>query len=364
MVLLPGDTRWMKLALSLGRRGQGRTWPNPSVGCVIVKENQVMGRGWTQAGGRPHGETQALSQAGHHARGATAYVTLEPCAHIGKTPPCAEALIAAGIVRVVTAATDPDSRVAGRGHEILRRAGITVDTGCLAAEATLDHAGFFNRINLGRPYVTLKLAASFDGRIATKSGESQWITGAGARRLVHLERATHDAVMIGSGTAIADDPTLNVRDLGVTHQPIRLVCDTALKTDPGGKLGQSARDIPLWICHGPKVTGSGWAGTDAKLIPCETDETGRLEMTDVLNKLAKAGLTRIFCEGGGQLAASLLAADYVDRLVGFTAGLTLGADAIPAIAALPDGALADQPRFVLDRVQKIGPDALHVWHRR
>lgn len=363
MTVRQGDVRWMRLALSLGRREMGRTWPNPAVGCVIVKKDRVIGRGWTQFGGRPHGEARALEQAGAQARGATAYVTLEPCAHTGKTPPCANALIDAGITRVVSAITDPDPRVSGKGHALLQAAGITVETGCCAPEAARDHAGFIKRISQGRPYLTLKLATTLDGRIATASGESKWITGPAARRLVHLERAKHDAVMIGSGTALADDPTLNVRDLGIQHQPVRIVCDSNLSTDPTAKLGQSAREIPLWLCHRRGASNDALSKAGARFLPCEIGPDGRLDMDDTLKTLADAGLTRIFCEGGGQLAASLLAADLVDRLIVFTAGLALGSKATPAIASLPDQPLADFTRFTLSRVQQIGPDAMQIWHR-
>ena len=201
----------MALALSLGRRGQGACWPNPAVGCVIVKDGRIVGRGWTQPGGRPHAETEALARAGAAARGATAYVSLEPCSHHGKTPPCAAALIKAGIARVVAPVEDSDGRVAGQGFAMLRAAGVEVSTGLRADEAERDLAGFFLKTELGRPAVTLKLASSFDGRIATASGHSQWITGPEARRWVHGMRARHDAVMVGAGTARADDPALRAK---------------------------------------------------------------------------------------------------------------------------------------------------------
>src|SRR5262249_33263856 len=208
----PRDLAHMRAALGLAARGIGRTWPNPSVGCVLVREDGgsdcVVGRGWTQPGGRPHAETEALARAGEAARGATAYVTLEPCAHTGKTPPCADALIAAGIARAAVAVEDPDPRVSGRGLARLREAGVRVDLGVCAAEANELNAGFFLRVREGRPLVSLKLATSLDGRIATQSGESKWITGEAARRRAHLLRAQHDAIMVGTGTAKADDPEL------------------------------------------------------------------------------------------------------------------------------------------------------------
>ena len=355
----------MAHALVLGRRGQGRCWPNPAVGCVIVRDGRVVGRGWTQPGGRPHAETQALARAGAAARGATAYVTLEPCAHHGQTPPCAEALIAAGVARVVVAVEDDDSRVAGRGLAMLRAAGIAVETGVLAQEAARDHAGFFLKTGAGRPFVTLKLATTLDGRIATATGESQWITGPGARREVHALRARHDAVMVGGGTARADDPALTVRGLGIRHQPLRIVVSRKLDLPLTGQLAQTAGDVPVWLCHGPDA-GPGlceaWEGLGARLVSCRL--AGRqVDMRDALHGLGAAGLTRVFCEGGGQLAASLLAAGLVDELICFTAGMALGAEGQPAIGALGVERLAEAPRLALAEVRPVGADVMSVWRR-
>lgn len=359
------DGRFMALALSLGRRGQGSCWPNPAVGCVIVHGGRIVGRGWTQPGGRPHAETLALAQAGDQARGATAYVSLEPCAHHGKTPPCAEALISAGIARVVAPIEDSDARVAGQGFAMLRQSGIDVTTGVLADEAARDHAGFFLRTEQGRPLVTLKLASSFDGRIATETGESQWITGPGARRLVHGMRAGQDAVMVGAGTARADDPSLTVRDLGMDRQPVRVVVSRLLDLPLMGKLARTAGNIPLWICHGEGVDPErlrAWAGLGATLLSCGVRGM-QLDPSDVLRQLGTAGLTRVFCEGGGALAASLLRADLVDELVGFTAGLAIGAEGVPAIGGLGLARLAAAPRFDLIETRAVGPDCLHRWRR-
>lgn len=353
----------MRHALSLGRRGQGRVWPNPAVGCVIVAGERVVGRGWTQDGGRPHAEPVALAQAGELARGATAYVTLEPCAHTGQTGPCAEALVASGVARVVIACTDPDTRVAGRGIEILRDAGIDVQVGLCGEDAAREHAGFFTRLGSGRPLVTLKLANSFDGRIATGSGQSQWITGPQARRAVHMMRARHDAVLVGGGTARKDDPSLTVRGLGVDRQPVRVVASRRLDLPLMGKLAASAAEVPVWICHGRDADAElkrTWEGLGARLIECDA-RGGQLDMGDVLQRLGSEGLTRVFCEGGGQLAASLLDARLVDRLVGFTAGLAIGAEGLPNIGALGLGDLAGAQRFALDEVRRVGDDVLHVW---
>jgi len=359
------DIRHMAHALRLGRRGQGRCWPNPAVGCVIVKGDRVLGRGWTQPGGRPHAETEALAVAGEAARGATAYVTLEPCAHHGQTPPCAEALVAAGIARVVAPLEDSDPRVSGRGFDMLRAAGVEVTTGVLAEEAARDHAGFFLRQSEGRPFVTLKLAASLDGRIATATGESQWITGPEARRAVHALRASHDAVMVGAGTVRADDPSLTVRDLGMTHQPVRVVVSRRLDLPLSGQLARTAAEVPVWICHGPDADPAlidAWQGLGARLLPCAVVR-GQVDMVSVLKGLGDAGLTRVFCEGGGQLAGSLLTADLVDELISFTAGLALGAEGQPSIGALGLERLAEARRLELADVRQIGEDVLQVWRR-
>ncbi|MGC1504379.1 MAG: bifunctional diaminohydroxyphosphoribosylaminopyrimidine deaminase/5-amino-6-(5-phosphoribosylamino)uracil reductase RibD [Sulfitobacter sp.] len=355
----------MGLALSLGRRGMGRVWPNPAVGCVIVKAGRIVGRGWTQDGGRPHGETEALAQAGDAARGATVYVTLEPCSHYGQTPPCAEALIAAGVARVVVAIADSDARVDGKGMAMLRDAGIVVDLGEGAEEAARDHAGFFARTELGRPFLTLKLANSFDGRIATGTGESQWITGAQARREVHAMRSRHDAVMVGGGTARKDDPSLTVRDLGITHQPARVVVSRRLDLPLMGQLARTAQDVPLILCHGAdadKMLVQTWGDLGAVLLPCRT-KGSQLDPVDIMQKLGDHGLTRVFCEGGGALAASLLEADQVDELVGFTAGVVIGAEGLPGIGAMGVSRLSEAPRFVLRSTRAIGVDVLQVWTR-
>ncbi|WP_338154239.1 bifunctional diaminohydroxyphosphoribosylaminopyrimidine deaminase/5-amino-6-(5-phosphoribosylamino)uracil reductase RibD [Sulfitobacter mediterraneus] len=359
------DQRYMALALSLGRRGQGRVWPNPAVGCVIVAQGRIVGRGWTQPGGRPHGEVEALAQAGAAARGATAYVTLEPCSHHGQTPPCAQALIDAGVARVVVATTDSDARVNGQGLQMLRDAGIEVSLGVGEAEARRDHAGFFRRVELGRPLLTLKLASSFDGRIATGTGESQWITGPQARRVVHAMRSRHDGVLIGGGTARADDPSLTVRDLGVDHQPARIVVSRRLDLPLMGQLARTAAEVPVILCHGkdadPMLVQT-WRDLGATLLPCAA-RGGQLDPADILQQLGAHGLTRVFCEGGSALAASLLEADLVDELVGFTAGLVIGAEGLPGVGAMGLEALRNAPRFNLRETMACGPDILHVWTR-
>lgn len=357
------DKRFLSLAIALSRRGLGRSWPNPAVGCVLVRAGRIVGRGTTQPGGRPHAEQQALVQAGDAARGATAYVSLEPCAHHGKTPPCADALVTAGVTRVVAAFQDPDPRVNGQGFAKLRAAGVEVVSGVLQADAAEVLGGFLSRHQKGRPAVTLKLALSLDGRIATASGHSQWITGPQARRAVHALRARHDAVMVGGGTARADDPMLTVRDLGIGHQPGRVVVSRRLDLPLTSKLAQSAGETPVWLCCGPDADAArvaAWQDLGADVVPCAL--AGRqVEMRSALAALAARGLTRILCEGGGALAASLLAEDLVDDLVVFSAGLAIGAEGLPGIGALGLDRLEAARRFALVETRAVGADAMHVW---
>jgi diaminohydroxyphosphoribosylaminopyrimidine deaminase/5-amino-6-(5-phosphoribosylamino)uracil reductase len=363
------DARHMAHALRLAARGLGRVWPNPAVGCVIVAPDdrgvgRVVGRGHTAPGGRPHAEALALAQAGPAARGATAYVTLEPCAHPGRGPACATSLAASGVARVVTAMTDPDPRVNGQGHAALRAAGIALTEGVLAPQARRLQQGFLTRLATGRPMVTLKLAASLDGRIATAAGESRWITGPQARARVHLMRATHDAVLVGAGTVRADDPDLTVRGLGPTAQPVRVVLSAGLDLPLPCRLSATARDVPVWIVHGadaPAAAASAWTDAGARLIAVPRAPGGTLDPAAALAALGAAGLTRVLCEGGGRLAAALLAGGLVDEIALFSAGLVLGADAIPAVGPLHLAHLADASRFRLRATEPLGPDTLSLW---
>ncbi len=359
------DERFMALALGLGRRGQGRTWPNPAVGCLIVKDGRIVGRGWTQPGGRPHAEPVALNQAGAAAKGATVYVTLEPCSHYGQTPPCAQALIDAQVARVVVAVGDSDGRVAGRGFQMLRDAGIEVVQGVLADEAARDLQGFFSKTEQGRPFVTLKLATSLDGRIATAAGERQWITGPDSRRLVHMMRARHDAVMVGGGTARADDPSLTVRDLGIEDHPVRVVVSRRLDLPLMSTLARTAKEVPVWLAHGADADAElvrTWEGLGAELMPCDLEGV-HLSPIAVLQALGAKGLTRVFCEGGGALAASLLTADLVDELVLFSAGKVIGAEGYPGVGAMGIERLARAPGFALAEQRRVGTDVMTVWRR-
>ncbi|SMX24732.1 Riboflavin biosynthesis protein RibD [Boseongicola aestuarii] len=360
------DTNHMRHALSLAARGLGRVWPNPAVGCVIVNEGRIVGRGRTADGGRPHAETLALAQAGRLAKGATAYVTLEPCAHQGQTPPCAKALIENGIHRVVIACEDADPRVSGRGVAMLREAGVTVAMGCLSVEARNLQRGFFSRVNHNRPTLTLKLAMTLDGRIATASGESKWITSPEARRAVHGLRASHDAVMVGAGTVRTDNPDLRIRDLGLPHQPVRVVASRHLRLPQDSQLFATAKQTPVWIVCDDEARLSPdaerWENAGAKLIPVASSGT-HLSPHATLEALGTQGLTRVFCEGGGMLAASLLTADLVDELIVFTAGKLIGAEGQPGVGPLGISALSEAPAFELVGVNRVGADVMQHWHR-
>ncbi|MEM8787976.1 MAG: bifunctional diaminohydroxyphosphoribosylaminopyrimidine deaminase/5-amino-6-(5-phosphoribosylamino)uracil reductase RibD [Pseudomonadota bacterium] len=349
----------MARALDLARRGLGNTWPNPAVGCVLVRDGTVVGEGWTQPGGRPHAEVEALTAAGEAANGATAFVTLEPCAHHGKTGPCARALATAGVAHVITALEDPDPRVAGRGHAMLRDAGVTVETGCDADAAQAFYAAYFHRLTTGRPWVTLKLAMSVDGRIATATGESRWITGPEARAEVHRLRAVHDAVMIGSGTAQADDPMLDVRDAPAPQrQPVRVIADTRARLDPHSRLARTAGAQPVWLLHGAQHLAPD---LPHGVTPLAVPARAHLDLPAAFDMLGTRGLTSVLCEGGGTLAAGLIRAGLVQELILFTAGKILGAEGRPGIGALALSALADAPEFALAAHQRVGADLMSVW---
>ena len=356
------DNAWMRHALTLAGRGLGRVWPNPAVGCVLVRDGKMIGEGWTQDGGRPHAEAHALLDV--DARGATAYVTLEPCAHHGKTPPCTEALIKAGVSRVVIATLDPDKRVDGRGVVMLKSAGVEVETGLMALEAEALNAGFLKVKRHGIPLVTLKLASTLDGRIATSKGESRWITGAEARLYAHHLRKTHDAIMVGAGTVRADDPMLNVRGLGNAKQPVRVVVDSGLSLSLTGRIARSVADQPVWLLHGPsadKARIAAWRSLGAVCHKVQVASDGRLDMRQILLLLAKQGLTRILCEGGGKLAATLLGGALVDEVQLITAGKILGGDGTPNVAAMGLARLSDAPMFQRIASRRLGQDLLTRW---
>jgi len=361
------DQRFMALALMLGRRGLGRTWPNPAVGAVIVKDGIIIGRGWTQRGGRPHGEVEALRRAGEAARGATLYVTLEPCSHHGKSPPCADAIIAAGVARVVSALEDPNPKVAGQGHARLRAAGVTVDIGVGAEEARRDHAGHIRRMRDGRPHVMLKLAVSADGKAGAVDRKPLSITGERARDRVHLLRAQNDAIMVGVGTVLADNPLLTCRLPGMQQDsPVRIVLDSALRSPLSSRLAQTAHETPLWLICGPGASpaaGEALQALGATVLRAE-GKARRVELAAALKLIAGRGITRLMVEGGPILAAALLAADLIDEAVLFQSPKVVGADGIDALEGLPLTALTQSPRLIGVRSEALGADICEVFLRR
>jgi len=355
----------MRAALTLAARGLGQVAPNPAVGCLIVKDGRVVGRGWTQPGGRPHAETEALKQAGSAAAGSTAYVTLEPCAHHGKTPPCAEALAAAGVARVVAALEDPDSRVAGRGLQVLRDAGIAVEVGVCRGLAERLNAGFLSRIVKGRPLVVLKLATSLDGRIATHSGHSQWITGPLARRRAHLLRSRADAILVGSGTAVSDNPRLDVRLPGLEgRKPLRVVVDGRLRLPLTHDLVARAKEQPtLLITHDGNPSARLYAYRDAgvEIVQVAAAAEGHVSLEAALTHLGGRGITRLLVEGGGHLAASLLRGGLVDRLAWFQAPLVIGGDGVAAVSGFGVDRLGEAPKFLQSALTQLGRDRIDIF---
>jgi len=355
------DAQHMRSAIALARRGLGDTAPNPSVGCVIVKNNAVIGRGRTAAGGRPHAETEALKAAGAEAQGATVYVSLEPCAHAGKTPPCANALIAAAVGRVVIGARDPNKQVNGQGVAMLRAAGIEVTENMLMAEAEGIINGFVMVQNAGRPLLRLKLASTLDGKIATRTGESQWLTGEPARRAAHAMRGRHDAVMVGVGTVLSDDPELTCRIAGFRAAPlVRVVVDSHLRTPLMSKLVRGAGAQPLWLLHrdgADPARKTALTEAGVRLIKLPGSSAG-VDLRAAFAALAKAGLTRVLAEGGGTLAAGLLRDHLVDRLAWFHAPAIMGGDGWPAAQGFGVSQLSEMPRFILTAQERWGDDML------
>jgi len=358
------DDDYLSLALALAGRGLGNVWPNPSVGCVLVRDGLIVGRGWTQPGGRPHGEAEALAQAGPAAKGATAFVTLEPCAHHGQTPPCAQALIDAGIARVVIAAPDPDPRVHGRGADMLTGAGVMVDwvADPELSKAVNLNAGFLSRIEKKRPLVTLKLATTLDGRIATAQGESQWITGPMARARGHLLRAQYDGILVGIETALADDPELTCRLPGMADRsPVRIVMDSRLRLPADSRLAQGAAVTPVWLLTGPGNANKALAALGVVVIAVALGADGRLDPTAAVAALGDAGLTRLLVEGGSAVATSMLAAGLVDRLAWFRASGIMGGDGLPVFGPLGTAILDNMPRFRRHAIEVLGDDVLESY---
>jgi diaminohydroxyphosphoribosylaminopyrimidine deaminase/5-amino-6-(5-phosphoribosylamino)uracil reductase len=363
------DQRFMQLALTLGRRGQGRTWPNPAVGAVVVKEGIIVGRGWTQAGGRPHAEPEALARAGEDACGATLYVTLEPCSHVGKSPPCADAIIAAGIFRVVSAIEDPNPQVAGQGHARLRAAGISVETGLGAAEAARDHAGHFRRVRDKRPQVILKLAVSSDDKIGAADRKPLAISGEAAKARVHLLRAQCDAILVGIGTVLSDDPLLTCRLPGMeARSPVRVVLDRSLRIPGSSRLVHSARETPLWLitsdlAEAPAAMKLGAAGAQVIRVATATTASPGLDLLAVLHALAEKGITRLLVEGGARVASSFVAAGLVDEVWLLHGPDAVGVDGVPALDALPLTTITQSPTFKLRASETLQNDTLTIYER-
>jgi diaminohydroxyphosphoribosylaminopyrimidine deaminase/5-amino-6-(5-phosphoribosylamino)uracil reductase len=363
------DQRFMQLALTLGRRGQGRTWPNPAVGAVVVKDGVIVGRGWTQPGGRPHAEPVALAQAGEAARGATLYATLEPCSHVGKSPPCADAAIAAGISRVVSAIEDPNPEVAGQGHARLRAAGISVDIGLGARDAAHDHAGHFRRVRDKRPHVILKLAVSADDKIAAAGHKPVAISGEAAKARVHLLRAQCDAILVGIGTVQADDPLLTCRLPGMAaRSPVRVVLDRALRISGTSRLVHSARATPLWVMtstlsEAPAAMKLGAAGAQVIRVATTRAPPPGLDLAVALHALSEKGITRLLVEGGARVASSFVTAGLVDEVWLLRGADTIGPGGVAALDALPLSALTESPMFKVRASETLQNDTLTMYER-
>lgn len=356
----------MRAALALARRSLGRTWPNPAVGCVIVRDGRIVAAGRTRDGGRPHAEADALASTLEPVVGATAYVTLEPCAHHGRTPPCADALVAAGVARVVSAMEDPDPRVKGQGHARLRAAGIAVEIGEGVTEATDINAGFLRRISDGRPLFHLKLATSLDGAIATAKGESKWITGPAARAAGQRLRATHDAVLVGINTIVLDDPELTCRLPGLSrYSPVRIVLDSHARLPLESKIVATASKNPVWlVCtQVDRDRELRLADKGIKVIRVNAAVDGRVDVVAAAKSLGVLGLTRVLIEGGGQVAAAFLKAGLIDRITHYRAGLVIGADSRSAVGPMELDRLGFAPRFSLVSVRTIDGDTVESWRR-
>ena len=360
----PEDSRYMRLALDLGRRGLGRTAPNPAVGAVIVKDGVIVGRGWTQDGGRPHAEVEALGRAKRAARGATLYVTLEPCSHQGETAPCAEAVIKAGIARVVSSMDDPNPQVAGQGHARLREKNIVVDVGLFADEARLAHAGHRARVTQGRPRVLVKLAVSTDGKVAREGRKPIQITGEEARERVFRMRAQNDAILVGIGTVLADNPQLTCRLPGMLEKsPVRVVLDAQLRTPLSLSVISTNREYPTWVFCSDKASEMAedilaQKGVRVFRVP---DVNGKLDLGAVLKRLDAEGITRLMVEGGPTVAASFVSAGLVDEVALLRGAVTIGANGIDALAGMKLDALTEG-MTALDS-EKLGVDTLAHYGR-
>ena len=358
---------FMRLALSLARRGLGNVWPNPAVGCVIVSKGQIVGRGWTMPGGRPHAEVVALKQAGGLARGGEVYVTLEPCCHEGKTGPCAEALVSAGIKKIYISTLDPDPRVNGKGVLFLKKNKISTSVGLLEKEAIRLNLGFFLKISQGRPLVTMKTASTLDGKIALGNGLSKWITNESARGFSHLFRYIHDAVAVGSGTVLADNPELTCRLPGITNcNKPRIILDRRLRTADDSNLANSARETPVWIVTSDTHKKHKFKKLEekgVKIILSPLSGEPKTDLIKILKHLGKLGLTRLLFEPGSQLGAALLTAGLVDQLVVFRSSSIAGNDGVGMIGNLYLSEISNMPKMVRNYGLEIEENYLEVFER-
>jgi diaminohydroxyphosphoribosylaminopyrimidine deaminase/5-amino-6-(5-phosphoribosylamino)uracil reductase len=346
------DHAFMARTLRLARCGLWTTTPNPRVGCVIVKEGEIVGEGWHVRAGEAHAEVHALRAAGDRARGATAYVSLEPCSHHGRTPPCAEALIDAGLARVVAAMTDPNPQVAGQGMQLLTLAGIRAEVGLLEAEARELNLGFISRMTRHRPWLRLKTASSLDGRTALANGASQWITGPQARADVQRWRARACAILTGVGTVRADDPQMNVRDLDVSRQPLRVIVDSGLNTPPKARiLGPGTLVVGLDGAKRAAIEASG-----AEVLLMESGADGRIDLPLLLAELARRGCNEVHAEAGATLNGALLRAGLVDEWLAYLAPMAMGNPARGLFDTPELTAMAGCPRFKSHDLRQLGDD--------
>ncbi|MEE9314845.1 MAG: bifunctional diaminohydroxyphosphoribosylaminopyrimidine deaminase/5-amino-6-(5-phosphoribosylamino)uracil reductase RibD [Rhizobiaceae bacterium] len=354
----PADQDYMAACLRLARRHRGLTGTNPAVGTLLVRDGVILGKGITAKGGRPHAERIAIDQAGGSAKGATAYVSLEPCAHHGATPPCAQALINAGVTRVVTAWTDPDNRVDGKGHAMLREVGIAVECGCVAETAATDLAGYLNRKQNNRPQVILKLAVSKDGKLGI-AGHEVAMTGARAKSYVHRMRAEYEAILVGRGTVESDDPELTCRLIGLTvRSPHRYILDTNATLSPTSKLAQSANDVPVSVITARSSLEDELTQQGVRYFAAETHD-GRLALPEVLEDMGAAGISTLMVEGGAETARSFLDAGLVDEIALFTGAIEIGEAGIPS----PLSCDIMPKEFKLTRKLKLADDTLHIYRK-
>ena len=355
------DLRVMRRALELAGSGRGRTSPNPMVGAVVVKDGAIVGEGYHGYVGGPHAEVVALDAAGARAKGATLYVTLEPCSHTGRTPPCTDAVLRSGVARVVVAVQDPNPAVCGQGLARLREAGLAVDVSLCEAEARALNAAFFTWITRGRPLGILKAGMSLDGRIATRTGEARWITGEAARRRAHAMRAEVDAILVGAETALRDDPLLTARDVGAARQPLRVVADSRARMPLTHHLVRTARQSPTLLAATALAPGERLAALKAAGVDVLTVEGPgpRVDLKALAEALAKRDVTSLLIEGGGTLHAAALEAGIVDRVALFVAPLLLGGkDAVPVLAGLGAATLGEAWRLADAAVERLGDDWL------